>query len=214
MGRLIWIVFLGGMMVSLFYGGPRGKMIYLVAVGVILAVFRRPLVLGLTHLAAHLGFTRKMIQQMPSAIRLVRAEQPTEAARPILDALAACQFIDAGSYTIEELPKIRVSLMVQPEQGLLAAVESASSIGAHVNLHTLYRDGQVVTFTNSKLPSSRLPPNISCTRLPGTSPAALVTRARNQRPNASIRQISVEEAPHLYEQLYTDCVQFQKAASA
>jgi hypothetical protein len=50
------------------------------------------------------------------------------------------------------MPKIHVALLVHREEGMLAAVESASTIGAHLNLHTLYQDGRIVTFTNNELP--------------------------------------------------------------
>jgi hypothetical protein len=211
---LIWIVFLGGLFLAISYWGETGKLFYLAVMAVIIALFRRPIVLALTRVASKFGLMRDVIERMPSAIHLTAAEGPTGPARAILDALAACKFVDAGAWNIVELPKIQVSLMVQPELGMLAAVESASPLGAHVNLHTLYPDGQVVSFTNSELPPPRATrPNVTRTQVPRCSPGALVTRARNQRPGTPFRPISVEEAPRVYEQLYADEVQFRKAAA-
>jgi len=194
-------------------GGRKALTIYLVTGFLVLTLFRRPLVLALTRLATQLGLMRGTIDRMPSAIHLTRASGPTDAARPILATLAASNFVDAGAWNIAEMPKIEVALMVQREEGMLAAVESAAPVGAHVNLHTLYPDGLVVSFTNSELPSPRaLRPNAQRTQVPRCSPDALVTRARAQRPKTPFRPLSVEEAPRLYEQLYADEIQFRKTA--
>jgi hypothetical protein len=82
----------------------------------------------------------------------------------------------------------------------------------HVNLHTLYQDGQVVSFTNSELPLPQQPrPNVTRTKVPRCSPGALVTRARNQKPSVPFRPISIEEAPRVYEQFYPAEAQFRRA---
>jgi hypothetical protein len=111
--------------------------------------------------------------------------------------------------------KIRATTAINAHvvEGMLTAVESGSPIGAHVNLHTLYPDGRVVTFTNSELPMPKaLRPNVQRIRLPRCSPDALVARARSERPKLPFRPLSVEEAPRLYEQLYADEIRFRKSA--
>jgi hypothetical protein len=209
---LIWVTFIAGLIAAGFLGGQTGTFIYFVAVFLVIVLFRRPLVLALTRLASRLGLMRGTIERMPSAIRLKRAPGPTDAARPILAALAASNFVDAGAWSITEMPKIHVALMVQREEGMLAAVESASPIGAHVNLHTLYPDGLVVSFTNSELPVPKaLRPNVQRTQVPRCSPDALVARARTERPKTPFRSLTAEEAPRLYERLYADEIRFRKA---
>jgi hypothetical protein len=54
--------------------------------------------------------------------------------------------------------------------------------------------------------------NVQRIRLPSCSPDALVARARSERPKLPFRPLSVEEAPRLYEQLYTDEIRFRKSA--
>jgi hypothetical protein len=209
---LIWGVFIAGVIAAGALGGERGAFIYFVAVLVAIMFFRRPLVLALTRLSSRLGLMRGTIEAMPPAIVLTRSSGPTDAARPILAALAASNFADAGAWNIAQMPKIQVALMVQREEGMLAAVESASPIGAHVNLHTLYPDGLVVTFTNTELPMSPvLRPNVQRTQLPRCSPDALVARARAERPRKPFRPLTVEDAPRVYEQLYADDVRFRKS---
>ncbi len=211
MRTLIWAVYVGGLIVVGVLGGRRAMSVYLVTGFLVITLFRRPLVLALTRLASRLGMMRETIDRMPSAIHLTRASGPAEAARPILAALAASNFVDAGAWNIAEMPKIHLALMVQREEGILAAVESASPIGAHVNLHTLYPDGLVASFTNSELPSPRaLRPNVQRTQVPRCSPDALVVRARAERPKTPFRPLSIEEAPRVYEQLYADEIRFRK----
>ena len=212
MKQFIWTLFLGGAAAALLMGGSKALLIYFVGVLVAITVFRRPLVLALTRLASMLGLTRGTIEQMPATIQLTRAAGPAEAARPILTALADARFVDAGFWDIAELPKIHVDLMVQPEEGLLAAVESASTIGAQVNLHTLYTSGQVVTFTNSELPAPKVErPFVTRTRLPRSSPAVLLEQARAQRPKDRFLPVSASEAAAVYQRLYAEEISFRKS---
>ena len=212
MRLLIWAVFIAGVVAAGVLGGKAGAFAYFVAILFVIAVFRRPLVLALTRLNSRLGLMRGTIKAMPAAINLTRASGPTDAARPILAALAASNFADAGAWNIAQMPQIQVSLMVQREEGMLAAVESASPIGAHVNVHTLYPDGRVATFTNSELPMPPTArPNVERTQLPRCSPDALVVRARADRPKIPFRPLTVEEAPRVYERLYADEIRFRKA---
>jgi hypothetical protein len=209
---LIWALFIAGVIAAGVLGGEAGAFLYFLAVLCVIVFFRRPLVLVLTRLSSQLGLMRGTIERMPPAIVLTRADGPAEAARPILAALSASNFADAGAWNIVQMPKIQVALMVQREEGILAAVESASPIGAHVNLHTLYPDGLVVSFTNTELPVAEIQrPNVRRTQLPRCSPDALVVRARAERPKTPFRPLSVEDAPRVYEQLYADEIQFRKA---
>jgi hypothetical protein len=212
MSQLIWIAYFIGLLVAFVFWGSTGRMVYAVAVGLAILLFRRPLTLALTHLSAKLGLIRETIDRMPPEIHLVRAGWPAEAARGILDALAGCRFADAGAWSIRELPKIQVSLAVRPDDGLFAAVESASPIGAQVNVHTLYPDGRVFTVTNSELPAPRvLRPDVTREQYPRCDPAELVRKALARRPGAGFRPIAAEEAPRLYERLYAEEIRFRKA---
>jgi len=148
---------------------------------------------------------------MSSAIHLIAAARPTEAARPLLAGLAACKFTDAGNWDIEEIPKIKVSLMVKPDDGLFAVVESASSIGAQVNIHTLYSDGRLFSVTNSELPAPRsLPANITRKQLPRCAPAELAKVVRAMQAGPDFRSISAVEAPRVYEYLYAEAIRVRK----
>src|ERR1700694_4607606 len=122
MGRqmqlIIWIISLGGMVFTVLHWGQAGQFIYFGSVALIIALFRRPLVLALTQVASRFGLMREVIERMPFAIHLAPVQGPTDAARPILNALLACKFVDAGAWKIGEMPKIEVSLMVQPEHGM------------------------------------------------------------------------------------------------
>jgi len=212
MSQLIWIVYSVGLLIAIYFGGTTGRMIFVFAVTFVIILFRRPLVLALTRLSSKLGLIRGTIDQMPSTIHLSRANGPTEAARPILAALAASKFVDAGAWNIRELPQIQVSLRVQPEDGLLAAVESASPIGAQVNIHTIYPDGKLFSVTNSELPAPPATrPNVTRAQFPRCAPKELVKHALTRRPGSGFRLISVEEAPRIYEELYAEETRFRKA---
>lgn len=211
----IWAVFLLGAFASWYFFGAEGRLVYFVVVLVAITLFRRQLAIGLTHVASKLGLTKGMIDSMPMSIKLVRATAIDEAAKPVAAELSASGFVDAGAWDIFEMPKIRLALMVHPAENFLAAIETASAIGAQLNVHTLYSNGNVETFTNSRLPAPRAQrPSLSSVRMPGTSPHALLSKARAGRPGDGISAVTVEEAPRIYERLYSESISYRKAHGA
>ena len=211
MRQLIWGVYIVGLLVAIHFWGTSGRLFFCAGVFLVITLFRRRLVLALTRLSSKLGLVSATVNRMPLAIHLCRATEPAEAATPVLTALAACKFVDAGAWSITELPKIQLALMVQPEDGMFAAVESASPIGAQVNIHTIYPDGTVFSVTNSELPPPpAMRPNVTRQRFPRCMPAELVRQARLNRPAHAFRPISATEAPRVYEELYAEEIRFRK----
>jgi hypothetical protein len=211
----IWVVFLLGAFASWYLFGVEGRLVYLVVVLIAITLFRRQLVIGLTHVVSKLRLTRGTIDRMPMSIKLVRAAAIDEAAKPVAAELSASGFVDAGAWDIFEMPKIRLALMVHPAEHFLATIESASAIGAQLNVHTLYSNGSVATFTNSRLPAPKAQrPGLSSVRMPGASTRALLSRARAERSGDGISAMTVEEAPRIYERLYTESINYRKAHGA
>jgi hypothetical protein len=212
---LIWAVFLAGALASRYFFGSSGRFWYFLAVLFVLAVFRRPLVIGLTHVASKLGLMKSTIDQMPDSITLTKTFASDADAAPVAADLERAGFVDAGAWIIRELPKIRLALMVHPVENFLAAIETASPIGAQVNIHTLYENGSVMTFTNSKLPAPKKqrPGQISI-RVPGVPAGALFTKACSGRRREGIRAVREEDAVSIYERLYTESICFRKAQGA
>jgi len=215
MPRLIWIVFLLGAFASSYFFGAQGRIVYAVVISVTILLFHRQLSIALTHVASKLGLTKATIDKMPSTIKLARAEGMDEEARPVAAELSSAGFMDAGAWDIPPMPKIKLALMVHPADNFLAAIESASAIGAQVNIHTLYSDGKVVTFTNSKLPAPKAQwPELTSVRMPGASVGALLSSARNQRRRDGISAVSAGEAPTIYERLYAESIRYRKMKGA
>jgi hypothetical protein len=155
------------------------------------------------------------IDRMPMSIRLVKTAAIDEAAKPVAAALSAAGFVDAGAWNIFEMPKIHLALMVHPAENFLAAIETASAIGAQLNLHTVYSNGTVTTFTNSRLPAPRAKrPGWTSGRMPGASPGSLFSRARAERLRDGISAVTVEKAPEVYERLYAEFILYRKAQGA
>ena len=215
MRALIWAVFIAGALASWYFFGAPGRFAYFIAVFIAIALYRRPLTIWLTHVASKLGLMKETIDRMPMSIRLVRAAAIDEPAKGTAAELSAAGFVDAGAWDISELPKIRLALMFHPAENFLAAIETASPIGAQLNVHTLYSNGTVVTFTNSRLPEPRSQrPGFRSVRLPGVSPTALLLRARTERPCDGISPVTAEEAPRVYERLYAESILYRKREGA
>jgi len=215
MRLLIWVVFLAGAIASRQFFGWQGGLAYAAAVGVTILLFRRQLAIALTHVASKLGLMKATIDKMPASIALAKTAAMHDAAGPVAAELAAAGFSDGGAWDIPPLPKIKLALMVHRADNFLASIETASSIGVQVNLHTLYSDGSVMTFTNSKLPAPRAhPPGWTIARMPGASPATLLSKARDDRRRDAIRAVTVDDAPRLYERLYAESIRFRKEQGA
>jgi hypothetical protein len=209
---LIWGVYLAGALAARYFFGLPGRIAYLVIVGLIVLAFNRQISIALTHLTSKLGWMKGTIDKMPSTITLTRAAGPDEAAMPVAAELAKAGFTHAGAWDIPPMPKIKLALMVHRDEKLLAAIETASTIGAQVNLHTLYEDDSVTSYTNTKLPAPRaLRPQVTYVRLPGLAPTALFEKARRERRPNRIRGLSVEEAPAIYERLYAESIKYRKS---
>ena len=212
---LIWAVFLAGAFASQYFSGSQGRIAYMMVVLVVIVLFRRPLVIGLTHVASKLGLMKETIEQMPMSITLVKASAADEAAKPVAAALSAAGFVDAGAWDISGMPKIKLALMIHPAENFLAAIETASPIGAQLNVHTLYSNGSIATYTNSKLPAPRAQrPGMTSVRMPGASPKAVLSRARAERPRDGINAMTAEEAPRAYERLYAESIRYRKMQGA
>ncbi len=212
---LIWVVFLAFAVGSRYFFGSQGSLLYFVVVFVAIVLFRRQLTIGLTHVVSKLGLMKGTIDRMPMSIRLVKAEAIDEAARPMAAALSRVGFVDAGAWNIFELPKIRLELMVHPAENFLGAIETASAIGAQLNVHTLYSNGTVTTVTNSRLPVPRAKrPGWTRVGMPGASPGAVFSRARAERLHQTISEVTAEKAPELYERLYAESILYQKTQGA
>jgi len=211
MQLLIWGVYLAGALVTRYFFGREGALVYAALVGLVIAVFRKPLTIALTHAASKLGLMKATIHKLPMSIDLARAASLDEAAKPIAAQLAAAGFEDAGAWDIPPLPKIKLALMVHRGDRFLAAIETAAPIGAQVNIHTLYDDGGVVSFTNSRLPAPPvLPDGLSLTRMPGVTPTALLDAARRERRRGGMITLTTEDAPRIYEQLYARITRSRK----
>jgi hypothetical protein len=215
MRTLIWGVFLVGAFASRYFYGLQGRIMYLIAVLVVIALFHRPLAIGLTHVASKLGLMKETIEHMPMSIKLVKTAATTEAAMPVAAALSAAGFVDAGAWDISEMPKIKLALMIHPAENFLAAIETAATIGAQLNVHTLYSNGSVATFTNSRLPAPKAQRSgVTNVRMPGATPKAVLSRARAERPRDGINAMTAEEAPRVYERLYAESTRYRKMQGA
>jgi hypothetical protein len=212
---LIWVAFLAGAFASRYFFGLEGKFFYYVLVLLAIALFRKQLVIGLTHVASKFGLMKATIDKMPTAIELVRAAAIDPAAGSTAAELSKAGFTDAGAWLIPPMPKIRLALMVHPADNFLAAIETASAIGAQVNVHTLYANGSVVTFTNSRLPAPKAQrPGMTSVRMPGAPVDALLAKARAMRRRDRIGAVTVDDAPRIYERLYADSTRFRKEQGA
>jgi hypothetical protein len=212
MPTLIWAMFFVGAFASRYFFGLQGRLVYAAVITATIVLFRKQLTIGLTHVASKFGLMKAMIDKMPMTIKLVRTGTIDEAALPVAAELTKVGFRDAGAWDIPPMRKIKLSLMVHRADYFLAASETASSIGAQVNIHTLYSDGSVVSYTNSRLPPPKaLRPEVTYVRVPGIAPSALYTKARSERRSDGISAVSLDEAPKIDERLYAESIKYRKA---
>ncbi len=125
-------------------------------------------------------------------------------------ALEAAGFRDAGTFTIVEMPGVAVRLLAHPGESWLAATYEHPATGPWLDCTCYYQDGTAATF--STLTATGLDPRPGFVRVnaPGLDPAALLARARAERPSRALRPASVASAARDFERAYAEEIAWRK----
>ncbi len=190
--------------------------ILIVAAVVVAWIVLRPLLrLALAHLFAG-AVAKQALAGQPDSIHLVAAGpnawQDRARAENAAQAFASQGFVDAGTWTVREMPGVVVALLVSPADSLTAAVYEHPKAGAWCELFYRNQDGTSATFTTARPTGLDDRPGHSTTRLTGGDPAALLSLARSRKPATWVAPVSAESAARSFEQACTEALAYRKSA--
>jgi hypothetical protein len=155
------------------------------------------------------------VARQPDEIHLVRADgsawkQP-EVARRMAASFSQTGFVAAGTYVIRELEGVTCGFLVHGPESAYAIVYEHPKVGHWAEIVSRYRDGAVVTFSNSRSPQLDHPPNRKVVRTTDLEPAAMWARARAERPQGTLEPVSADTIVHAFEDAWRESIAWRKA---
>lgn len=157
---------------------------------------------------------KKAVDVQPDGIRLNRIATPVwddAGVQQIIASLRAAGFADAGVYSVDMMPGVKVAILAKPNDCIAAHVFEHPKAGTWIELVTRYQDGTSTTLTT--LPSTGLKqPAWLTTMRSAKAPAGDLLRQfmRDRRPGA-MKSISAEQAPRDFEDGFAKYMQWRKA---
>jgi len=176
----------------------------------VIALIVIPIVLRL----AALAIGKHALAQQPDRIRLHRRDARVwhnpQTVETLARALAWKGFQDAGIYTVDEMPAVRLQLFADIDRSILGIVYEHSQAGQWVELVTRYEDGTSASFSTLRPTGLNLRPGHMTVNAPGLDPAALLARLVAERPRQPMKPVSAADAQGTFEEGYADQMAWRK----
>jgi hypothetical protein len=168
--------------------------------------------------AAIKGLGARAIAQQPDTIHLVAAQQHAWRNAAALEALAqplkARGFVEAGVYTISEMPNIALRFLLNPAMNCYASICEHSKAGNWVELITRYESGIGFTYTQQPDRGMERRPEDKIFNAPGSAPEQLYERMIKERPDQPQIALSQDKLPQLFQDVYAAQIRWKKQRGA
>lgn len=157
---------------------------------------------------------KKAVEAQPDRITLNRISSPDwqdSSVGQIISSLHAAGFQDAGAYSVDKMPGVKVAILAKPEDCVAAHVYEHPKAGIWIELATRYQDGTSTTLTTLPSTGQNQPAWLTTTRA-AKAPAADLVRhlIRDRRPGA-MKPVSAEQAPREFEEGFAKYMSWRKA---
>jgi len=159
---------------------------------------------------------KKAVAAQPDRITLGRISSPdwqVSSVEQIISSLCAAGFTDAGAYSVDKMPGVKVALLVKPEDCVAAHVYEHPKAGIWIELATRYQDGTSTTLTTLPSTGQNQPAWLTTIRA-GKAPAGdLVRQFIEERRWRSgvMKPVSAEQAPREFEEGFARYMSWRKA---
>jgi len=159
---------------------------------------------------------RKAVEAQPDRITLGRISDPTwqdSSIGQIISSLRAAGFQDAGAYSVDNMPGVKVAILAKSEDCVTAHVYEHAKAGIWIELATRYEDGTSTTLTTLPSTGQNQPAWLTTIRA-GKAPAGdLVRQFIEERRWRSgvMKPVSVERAPLEFEEGFARYMSWRKA---
>jgi hypothetical protein len=160
----------------------------------------------------HIG--NNAVQKQPDWITLDRVSDPAwtnpAAANDLIQPLLANGFTDAGAYTVDKMPAVKLAILVKPGDYITAHVYEHPKAGTWIELVTRYPDGTCQTV--STLPSTGIqpPPWVRTIRAAKAPAMDLVRQLTFARRSGDKKKIEADDVVREFEEGYAKSIVWQK----
>ncbi|PYM12892.1 MAG: hypothetical protein DMD81_22740 [Candidatus Rokuibacteriota bacterium] len=149
---------------------------------------------------------KSALAQQPDWITLTKISDPQWRNRAAIEEwttpLRAGGFIDAGVFTVDKMPGVKINILVKPTDCVMANVYEHPQAGTWIELVSHYRNGESATLTTMKDLGMTRPSWITSIFV-GKAPAMeLVQRLMTERRTGELIAVSPERAPRQFEEGY------------
>lgn len=124
--------------------------------------------------------------------------------------LLAGGFEDAGVFTVDKMPGVKVNILVKPEDYVMANVYEHPQAGTWIELVTHYDNGDSATLTTMKNLGMTRPAWLSSIFAEKAPAMDLVRRLMTERRKGTMIAISQERAPRKFEEGYAKYMLWKK----
>jgi hypothetical protein len=181
----------------------------------VLARLLRPIFVAATVGSALDDLGRKALDEAVDAITLNRLSGADwKEVESLCAPLLTRGFTDGGAYSIDKMPGVRVRMLLNAADGIVAQVWEHPKVGSWVEIVTYYHDGRVFTATTMPAIPVPHPPWISTVRAPGASPPELLERTLRERPSGIVKKVTAASAPRDFEAGYVAAMAWTKERRA
>jgi hypothetical protein len=159
---------------------------------------------------------KKAVEAQPDSITLTRVATPAwqDASVPqILTSLRTAGFKDAGVYSVDKMPGVKVAILAKPEDCVAAHVYEHPKTGTWIELVTRYQDGTSTTLTTLPSTGQNQPAWLTTIRA-GKAPAGELVRQFIQERrwrSGVMKPVSAEQAPREFEEGFAKYMSWRKA---
>jgi hypothetical protein len=156
---------------------------------------------------------KQAVDAQPDGIKLSRISTPAwqdADVQQIISALRATGFADAGVYSVDMMPGVKVAILVKPEDCVAAHVFEHPKAGTWIELVTRYQDGTSTTLTTLPSTGQKQPAWLTTMRTAKAPAGDLVRQLiRDRRPGA-MKPVSAEQAPREFEEGFAKYMSWRK----
>jgi hypothetical protein len=194
------------------------KVIILVAVFAIWKLFGKRLLAGFLLSRAGQGalqdIGKQAVDAQPDGIRLNRIATPAwddAIVQQIISSFRTAGFADAGAYSVDMMPGVKVAIFAKPEDCIAAYVFEHPKAGTWIELVTRYQDGTSTTLTTLPSTGQKQPAWLTTMRTAKAPAGDLVRQFMRDRRPGAMKHISAEQAPQDFEEGFAKYMQWRKA---
>jgi hypothetical protein len=189
--------------------------LWIIAGIVVLGIVVRPLLrLGIAYLLGN-SIGASALAKQPDSIHLDAtgpdAWRDRARADRAANALLARDFVDAGTWTLHEMPGVLARLLVSRPASLTAAVYEHPKAGAWCDVYYHFTDGTSATYTSAPATGLDPRPGHAVVHRAGDDVTTLLDLALVHPSRVAPVPVSVREAPRRFEAAYAESLAWRKA---